>query len=256
MCAAQVLFTCGALEALPSLIRLIEPLRAVKDLHLTLVRQAPSPPPLPPTSASLGNLPPSLHLTLSSNPLALILSPLHLRQATSNPPHPTWTSSGNLSSSSPCLTFVSQPPSLPPSTSSSSGSYPPSTAASSVNLCPSLLDLFLPAQSLPSPPTLPPPPHPNPLPLPRASPSCVKTPCLIRNENAYYCCIAQLASSLPLPLPPLPSLYIVGDSHVLSPAWRTVRAEQPDKGGQGRGRQEGRDKRGEEGEARRDMKVK
>lgn len=45
----------------------------------------------------------------------------------------------------------------------------------------------------------------------------------VRNENAYYCCIAQLMTSMPLPLPVLPPLYLVGDSHSLSPAWRSVR---------------------------------
>ena len=44
----------------------------------------------------------------------------------------------------------------------------------------------------------------------------------VRNENAYYCCIAQLMTSMPLPLPTLPPLYVVGDSHSLAPAWRTV----------------------------------
>ena len=36
------------------------------------------------------------------------------------------------------------------------------------------------------------------------------------------CGVAQLASSIPLPLPDLPPLYIAGDSHSLAPAWRTV----------------------------------
>ena len=44
----------------------------------------------------------------------------------------------------------------------------------------------------------------------------------VRNENAYYCCTAQLVVSLPLPLPKLPPLYVAGDSHSLAPAWRTV----------------------------------
>ena len=44
----------------------------------------------------------------------------------------------------------------------------------------------------------------------------------VRNENAYYCCTAQLVTTLPLPLPCLPPLYIAGDSHSLAPAWRTV----------------------------------
>ena len=44
----------------------------------------------------------------------------------------------------------------------------------------------------------------------------------VRNENAYYCCVAQLMVTLPLPLPSLPPLYVMGDSHTLAPAWRTV----------------------------------
>jgi tetratricopeptide (TPR) repeat protein len=43
---------------------------------------------------------------------------------------------------------------------------------------------------------------------------------MIRNENAYYCCVAQLLASLPLPLPPRPALYFAGDSHSLAPGWR------------------------------------
>jgi hypothetical protein len=46
---------------------------------------------------------------------------------------------------------------------------------------------------------------------------------LIRNENAYYCCAAMLMASLPRELPALAPLYVLGDSHSLSPAWRTVR---------------------------------
>ena len=45
---------------------------------------------------------------------------------------------------------------------------------------------------------------------------------LVRNENAYYCCVAQLCTTLPLPLPRLPALYLAGDSHSLSPSWRGV----------------------------------
>jgi len=44
----------------------------------------------------------------------------------------------------------------------------------------------------------------------------------VRNENAYYCCTAQLMVSMPLPLPCLPPLYVTADSHSLAPAWRTV----------------------------------
>ena len=65
----------------------------------------------------------------------------------------------------------------------------------------------------------------------------------IRNENAYYCCIAQLLpylqrgvpahpSSSEVPCPPLdgllpcsygsPPIYVCGDSHSLSPSWHTV----------------------------------
>ena len=70
----------------------------------------------------------------------------------------------------------------------------------------------------------------------------------IRNEQAYYCCIAQLLCSLPPP-PPLPlrasaeaeeeaatdadadaaaalsTLWVLGDSHALAPAWRTLRSQ-------------------------------
>jgi len=44
----------------------------------------------------------------------------------------------------------------------------------------------------------------------------------VRNENAYYCCTAQLMTTMPLPRPACPPLYLAGDSHSLSPAWRTV----------------------------------
>ena len=48
----------------------------------------------------------------------------------------------------------------------------------------------------------------------------------IRNEHAYYCCIAQvLAYPLATPLleaSSLPPLYVAGDSHSQTPAWRTV----------------------------------
>ena len=45
----------------------------------------------------------------------------------------------------------------------------------------------------------------------------------IRNENAYYCCAAQLMSTMPLPPPShLDQMYIAGDSHALAPAWRTL----------------------------------
>jgi len=45
----------------------------------------------------------------------------------------------------------------------------------------------------------------------------------VRNENAYYCCVAQLLSTLPPSLPALPPLFVAGDSHSLAPAWRTLR---------------------------------
>lgn len=45
----------------------------------------------------------------------------------------------------------------------------------------------------------------------------------IRNEQAYFACIAQLVQDIVLPLDfALPSIYVVGDSHTLSCAWRTV----------------------------------
>jgi len=45
---------------------------------------------------------------------------------------------------------------------------------------------------------------------------------LVRNENAYYCCTAMLMATLPEQLPALAPLFVLGDSHSLSPAWRTV----------------------------------
>eukprot|EP00741_Cyanophora_paradoxa_P008807 tig00001376_g8524.t1 len=45
----------------------------------------------------------------------------------------------------------------------------------------------------------------------------------IRNEQAYYATICQLAALLPAPLPAhLPPLYLVGDSHCMSAAWHPV----------------------------------
>mmetsp|Transcript_187 Transcript_187/g.368 ORF Transcript_187/g.368 Transcript_187/m.368 type:complete len:770 (+) Transcript_187:70-2379(+) len=49
----------------------------------------------------------------------------------------------------------------------------------------------------------------------------------IRNEQAYYACIHQLMSLLPLPLtlslpPSTNPIYLVGDSHSLAPSWHTV----------------------------------
>ncbi len=45
----------------------------------------------------------------------------------------------------------------------------------------------------------------------------------IRNEHAYYCCIAQLFAYHSLPLPRQPPLYIIGDSHSLTTGWQSVR---------------------------------
>ena len=46
---------------------------------------------------------------------------------------------------------------------------------------------------------------------------------LIRNEQAYFAVIAQLIESLEIPVPnPGKTLYICGDSHSLSPSWRTI----------------------------------
>eukprot|EP00029_Vermamoeba_vermiformis_P011686 TRINITY_DN649_c0_g1_i3.p1 TRINITY_DN649_c0_g1~~TRINITY_DN649_c0_g1_i3.p1 ORF type:complete len:900 (+),score=214.98 TRINITY_DN649_c0_g1_i3:369-2702(+) len=46
---------------------------------------------------------------------------------------------------------------------------------------------------------------------------------LIRNEHAYFMQIAQVMSSLPMPIPTnLPILYLAGDSHSMSSAWRTI----------------------------------
>ena len=52
---------------------------------------------------------------------------------------------------------------------------------------------------------------------------------VIRNEHAYYCCVAQLVARLKAPLTrALPAseqdrLYFCADSHSLAPAWRRVR---------------------------------
>eukprot|EP01062_Namystynia_karyoxenos_P023362 TRINITY_DN1901_c1_g1_i1.p1 TRINITY_DN1901_c1_g1~~TRINITY_DN1901_c1_g1_i1.p1 ORF type:complete len:893 (+),score=272.65 TRINITY_DN1901_c1_g1_i1:75-2681(+) len=50
---------------------------------------------------------------------------------------------------------------------------------------------------------------------------------LIRNEQAYFCAIAQLMQYLPLEPRPaeLPLLWACGDSHSLSPSWHTVRVQ-------------------------------
>ena len=45
----------------------------------------------------------------------------------------------------------------------------------------------------------------------------------IRNEQAYYCCVAQLMEFVHVPLPrEMPHIYMCGDSHSLSSAWHTV----------------------------------
>jgi len=44
----------------------------------------------------------------------------------------------------------------------------------------------------------------------------------IRNEHAYYCCIAQLIPLHTTPLIKYPPLYIAGDSHSLPPGWHTI----------------------------------
>mmetsp|Transcript_86982 Transcript_86982/g.130416 ORF Transcript_86982/g.130416 Transcript_86982/m.130416 type:complete len:837 (-) Transcript_86982:22-2532(-) len=44
----------------------------------------------------------------------------------------------------------------------------------------------------------------------------------IRNEHAYYCCIAQLMPYISFPLPDHEPLFVVGDSHTLPTAWQTV----------------------------------
>lgn len=46
----------------------------------------------------------------------------------------------------------------------------------------------------------------------------------IRNEHAYWCCVSQLLTIegvVPSPTGPTP-IYLVGDSHSLSPSWRTL----------------------------------
>ena len=49
----------------------------------------------------------------------------------------------------------------------------------------------------------------------------------IRNEAAYYSCVAALLRDFPVEAPPAggatpPPIYLLGDSHVLPPAWRRV----------------------------------
>ena len=45
----------------------------------------------------------------------------------------------------------------------------------------------------------------------------------IRNEQAYFACVSMLTKDVPRPIDfSLPSIYVVGDSHTLSSAWRTV----------------------------------
>ncbi|KAL0478909.1 hypothetical protein AKO1_007822 [Acrasis kona] len=45
----------------------------------------------------------------------------------------------------------------------------------------------------------------------------------IRNEHAYFCYLSQIMSECPPQLTSAQPLYICGDSHCLSPAWRTIR---------------------------------
>jgi hypothetical protein len=45
----------------------------------------------------------------------------------------------------------------------------------------------------------------------------------IRNEHAYYCCVAQLIRDIPHPYPEVSAgIYVSGDSHSLSSAWQIV----------------------------------
>ena len=44
----------------------------------------------------------------------------------------------------------------------------------------------------------------------------------IRNENAYYCCIAQLLPAISVPLSSAAPIFVVGDSHALSTAWQEL----------------------------------
>ena len=45
----------------------------------------------------------------------------------------------------------------------------------------------------------------------------------IRNEQAYYCCVAQLMEFVHVPLPrEMPHIYMCGDSHSMSSAWHTI----------------------------------
>merc|ERR1712000_463469 len=44
----------------------------------------------------------------------------------------------------------------------------------------------------------------------------------IRNEHAYYCCIAQLLPYISYPLASFTPLYIIGDSHTLPISWQSL----------------------------------
>lgn len=43
-----------------------------------------------------------------------------------------------------------------------------------------------------------------------------------RNEHAYFCCISQLMTLIEFPIEKAKPLYVCGDSHCLSPAWRII----------------------------------
>jgi len=45
----------------------------------------------------------------------------------------------------------------------------------------------------------------------------------IRNEHAYYCCVAQLMCDIPHPYPEISDgIFVCGDSHSLSTAWQIL----------------------------------
>jgi hypothetical protein len=50
----------------------------------------------------------------------------------------------------------------------------------------------------------------------------------IRNEHAYYCCIMQLMETLKMPISNKQTIYVAGDSHSMSPAWRPIKTTKQD----------------------------
>lgn len=50
---------------------------------------------------------------------------------------------------------------------------------------------------------------------------------LIRNEHAYYSCVAQIMHHVTFPIPDHPQIYVVGDSHCLPLGWQAVNLPKP-----------------------------